>query len=322
MSMTTPSPVSRPRRPLPQSASSGPPDETTGQTHDRTLAVSASGKADHTDRQPVRRETLPRRAATIRRALLFLLAGSPLLLAVADRVNGLTERPKPFSDRPALAFDQYLVNLGEVPVGPQHFAHFSFCNQSDRVVRVTALKPSCGCLSPRLEKREYQPGESGFFFLRVQTANEEPGPKRYECRVLYEDPQPREVVVRFKLVLPERTVTVRPRSLILYPLSDRPIVKDLIVTDSRPHPLTVVSADCTLSIVSVEVVPPDSSKPAPREQRVVVRTEKVPPGRHRGVINLVTDDPKFARIRVPIWIERPASTGKASLAGAQPPSRN
>ncbi|HID24543.1 MAG TPA: DUF1573 domain-containing protein, partial [Planctomycetaceae bacterium] len=264
----TPPPVVRMRASLPQSASTASPDEATKPTSGRTLAVPATGQIDPTDRPPVRRKNLRARAASVRRTLLLLVAGSPLLLAVAGRVSGLTQRAKPASDRPGLVFDQYLVNLGEVPVGPQHFAYFSFRNRSDRVVRIKALKPSCGCLSPRLEKREYQPGESGFFFLRVQTANEKPGQKRYECRVLYDDPHPREVVVRFKLVLPERTVTVRPRSLVLYALSDHPIVKDLIVTDSRPHPLTVISAESTLGIVSVEVLPPDPDKSLPRKQRV------------------------------------------------------
>ncbi len=247
---------------------------------------------------------LVRSARRANRLALVLVALTPFGLSLWHAAPP-TGRPK--TERPlrSLVFEQYLVNLGPVPVRPEHYARFAFFNASDRVVKVKKLEPSCGCLSPRLDKKVYEPGEWGFFFLRVRTANEAPGPKRYTCRVLYEDPEPHEVEVTFKLVLPEQSVTVRPRSLIVYTFSDQPVSKELVVTDVRPRPLRVVDARCTLPFVSVRVQPVKRSADGGQVQKVVVRTESVPVGQHRGVVVLTTDDPDFPRIVVPLWVERP-----------------
>jgi len=45
-------------------------------------------------------------------------------------------------------------------------ATFEFVNNSGGVIRITDIKPGCGCTVPTLEKREYAAGESGQFTVR------------------------------------------------------------------------------------------------------------------------------------------------------------
>ena len=85
--------------------------------------------------------------------------------------------------RPALVFDQYLIDLGAIKPTKYAYATFAFANSGKETVRVKDLQPSCGCLSPRLEKREYQPGEQGQFLVRIMVPNEAPGPKEYTIGV-------------------------------------------------------------------------------------------------------------------------------------------
>jgi len=198
---------------------------------------------------------------------------------------------------------------------------FAFVNRGDHPVEIKELKPSCGCLNPRLAKRHYEPGESGEFSLRIQTANEEPGQKEYYCQVVYEDPQPREVEVTFKITLPERTVTVRPRSLIFYSPGDALITKAIVITDNRERQLTLIGAECSLAFVTVTCEQAVRVEAGRRLHSVIVKTKHVPLGRHRGLIRIRTDDPDFPRIEVPLWVERvesPESDHKVSLDPSRP----
>src|SRR5262249_37660976 len=110
----------------------------------------------------------------------------PFFLALAAQAIG--PRPAPMAAlpvRPALAFNQYLVDLGEVPPREEVDAHFDFANRGAATVKIDQLVPSCGCLQPQLKKMVYEPGESGRFVVRVQTANEQAGQKEYHIGVKY-----------------------------------------------------------------------------------------------------------------------------------------
>src|SRR4029077_20650754 len=102
-------------------------------------------------------------------------------------------------------------SLGPVAPSEEVFAHFDFINRGQSAVTITALVPSCGCLQPQMNKKVYQPGTSGNFLVRVQTANENPGLKEYHVAIRYMDPEPREADVVFRVVLPDNQVFVRPR---------------------------------------------------------------------------------------------------------------
>ena len=139
-----------------------------------------------------------------------LLALLPVATAVGFDTAG--PRPQPIAlgsnHRPGLAFDQYLVNLGQVPAQAEHRAFFAFTNTGSTPVRVTALHPSCGCLDPKLPKATWEPGERAVFSLRILATREPPGPKEYTVRVEYDDGKPRETLLRLKVMI--RVVWWRP----------------------------------------------------------------------------------------------------------------
>src|SRR5215471_10682065 len=90
----------------------------------------------------------------------------PFLLAVAAHISGPHARPvAAAAPRPALAFDQYLIDKGMIPPSEEAFAYFDFTNRGRAPVEIIQLVPSCGCLQPQLKKKLYQAGESGFFVV-------------------------------------------------------------------------------------------------------------------------------------------------------------
>jgi hypothetical protein len=253
------------------------------------------------------RLTLVRRLPAIGMAL-------PFLLAVAAHIAA--PRPRPLAaapDRPALAFNQYLIDKGEVLPSQEVRVRFEFTNRGPAPVRVTQLVPSCGCLQPRLKKRTYQPGESGSFDLHVQTANQNAGFKEYTVAVKYADPESREATVTFRTVLPENQVFVTPRALTFYEFSDDALAagvlpKTIEITDrrgrGRGRHLNITSVECTPRIAEVEVEETDVDEEGYWHGRLKVTIPGQLPSRQvQAVIHIATDDPEYRQLRVPLILQ-------------------
>ena len=233
----------------------------------------------------------------------------------AHAVGPRPQRPAPREKPPALVFDQYLVHLGEVEPTPIVRAWYRFTNHGQQPVRIEELKPSCGCLQPRLEKRVYKPGESGMFFVRVETAGEDPGQKEYFINVRYTDPKPRNTELTFRFTLPERKIVVQPRALIFYQFGRKRTTHEIVVTDyRRPSSLQVLAADCRSPLVTAKVGAPELDSAGNRQVRIAVSvSENVSAGRQQTVLTLETNDRQFPRIHVPLMI-----VGRAPPVSAVP----
>ena len=241
------------------------------------------------------------------RNLLYAAVLLPFVCAVVAHAMGPTPQQPDAGEEPAgLVFEQYLVDLGEVPPIPILKGRFRFTNRSDHKITITELKPSCGCLNPRLAKRVYEPGESGEFFVRVETAGEKSGQKEYYVDVLYEDSQSRQVQLGFDFVLPIRKVVVHPRALIFYQLGHDATTREINVSDYRDAEMNVLEATCKSPYVSVVIEPAKSMSAGYRTTKVVVTVAgSIPPGKHQTILNLNTDDPTYPVLRVPLWIQGP-----------------
>lgn len=253
----------------------------------------------------------------------------PFFLALLAQIAG--PRPGPVAAapaRPALAFHQYLVDLGPVTASENVLAHFDFTNRGSQDVEVTELVASCGCLQPHLKKKAYKPGESGFFTLKIQTANQAAGQKEYTVAVKYNDPAPQEAMVVLRVMLPDDQVLVRPIALFFYQLGDafqagdgQPedesaslaklgiVPQDFEVTDRRSKHLSIKRVECSHPDVRVERQADDVDEAGTWHGRFRVSIEKgLPPGRHQEIVRIITDDPddRYRVLRVPLYMDGPA----------------
>ena len=219
------------------------------------------------------------------------------------------QAPKVGEEPAGLVFEQYLVDLGEVPPIPMLEGRFRFTNRSDRTITITDLKPSCGCLNPRLPKRVYEPGESDEFFVRVETAGEKSGQKEYYVDVMYEDSKSRQVQLGFDFVLPERKVVVHPRALIFYQLGRDATTREIDISDYRDAEMNVLEGTCKSPYVTVVIEPAKAMSAGYRTTKVEVTVSgSIPPGKHQTMLNLKTDDLTYPVLRVPLWIQGPDRT--------------
>lgn len=240
---------------------------------------------------------------SIGRLLLIAVASLPFLASLG--FCAIERKASPLCDsieHPALVFDQYLVNLGEIHNTAKVEAHFRFKNCGSFPLRITNVSPSCMCLAPQIEKRAYAPGEISDFTLKVLTTHQTPGPHEYLVTLQYEDPKPREVTVTFKLII-RREVTLSPRQLIVYQNGISETEQKVVLTDMRPKPFIVTSATCTSPLVRVELRKPVDDPEGGRETTVVIHVAaQVPAAGEDCSVYLTTDDPHYPRIPVPLRI--------------------
>lgn len=264
-----------------------------------------------------------RRGRLARRMSATVIA-VPVVWAVIAHALGSVPRPTAAAPRrPALAFMQHLVDLGHVTPSEEVFANFEFTNRSDRMVTIRKLVPSCGCLQPELRKWVYYPGESGHFLLRVQTANQVAGAKEYDVAVQYEDPEPQETKVVFRVHLPENQVFIRPRALELTLLgASTPTVRDVEIIDRRPEPLTIAKVDCTRShVVTLSPVTTVVDELGHTRFRFQVTIPgDLPEGHVEAMLRVWTRDPSYRVLRVPLRIhtEKPGAVAEKTRTIVDP----
>ena len=226
-------------------------------------------------------------------------------------------------DRPALAFDQYMINFGQPQPRAIHEAQFHFENHSSRPVKITGVKPSCGCLTPKLvgfntqrkheERTEFAPGEHGVLAMGIRPAKEQPGEKSYSVAVSYDDGQPRTETLEFRITLPKKKLTVEPNELYFYQLSGEPDSRVVMVRDFRDQPARVLSVEAVTAGKAAEAKPLAGvtvelgaiTKGADGEATWPIQVSISPdlaPGRMDGWLVISTDDPEAPRIKIPILL--------------------
>lgn len=256
----------------------------------------------------------PTRRFTLHGVLAILLVAIPAGATIAATLTG--PKASPVADIPeqrGLSFYQYLVDLGNVRPTDEVSARYTFVNSGKAPITIEKLSPSCGCLQPKLWKNieTYAPGEQGFFTVRVQTANEKPGPREYTIRVKYKDPEPREELLTFRVKLPDNMVTIRPRALIAQQRDGKPTTFEATITDRRDRKLELVNVVTSSDFVTAELGSTSINKFGHQESTVRVTVAgKVPSRAFNAIVTVATNDPSYPFLKVPLLIQGPTTTAK------------
>lgn len=219
--------------------------------------------------------------------------------------------PTPLSitvpDRPSLAFRQYAVDLGPIQAVPEARATFVFTNRGNSPVDITEVAPSCSCLVSRLDQKHFEPGEDGRLVLRIQPMKEPAGAKELFADVSYNDPEPRQVRLTFKLEIPERQMTVSPPALMVFhPEGSDSTDATFTVTDGRKKPFEITEVEATSELVS-SVIGERSVLPSGEwTQTVKVNIPgTLPAGKHSVMLRIRTSAADYPEIRVPLSLQGP-----------------
>ncbi len=216
---------------------------------------------------------------------LSVLCG--LLLASAARAG--LECPEP------------MVQAGAVRSGTPLTHAFRLVNRGPHPTEITDVRPSCGCLAPRLERRRLEPGGESTLHVAVNTLTQAAGAHTWPVRILYqEEGQGGELAV----VLGARIVSeiaVEPPALTL--TTEGAIAHEVILTDRRPRPLKITSVQ--LTDAHLRAAAGNAFTESAGRRACAVRVEvpaDFPEGRHDDVLRILTDDPTYPELDVPVTV--------------------
>ena len=286
----------------------------------------------------------PQSQRSWRQLVLPAAATLPFLFSLVFHAVGPREQKVAAGEsRPALAFNQYTVDLGKL--APQRYATawFSFENRSDQAVTIKDIEPSCGCVMPTVfaagtlqaameankplstsqKKHVFQPGESGEFVMQIDTTKSDPGEKEYWVKMHYEDSKPRQAEVTFRADFPSQHVIVRPPSKAYFQSNGKPTKDQVFVYDTREKPLNVTRVECTSKYI--QATAGEAKDDGYGNWRIPVELNvagDVPSGREDARLKIYTDDPDYAELTVPIFLDGPISplrlAGHEEEAKAEP----
>jgi hypothetical protein len=161
-----------------------------------------------------------------------------LLLALATPVYGQFKWENPEQSFTAKPLDKVIV------------AKFRFTNVGTTSLKITDLRPSCGCTTAYLEKKEYAPGESGEieakFKFDGRLGHQE---KWIVVTTDWVPPQP--TILRFAVNIPE-AITIQPE-LVLWRVGDQLKAKTVRIEVPDEIPAKVVSVQADNAAVKLEL---------------------------------------------------------------------
>jgi hypothetical protein len=221
------------------------------------------------------------------RRQFFLSSAVALALAGAARADLYCAQP---------AYD-----AGAVKSGARLAHRFALVNRGPEPVEVVELKPSCGCLTPTLEPRRFQPGDAGSLLLEVNTLASERGPTawRVVLRCRCGDRVEELPLTATATVTPE--LTMDPASLTLY--TDAAIKRDITLIDARPTPLTVTKVEPTSPQVKATCDPAHHDAAGRWAYALHLEvTDDYPEGRRDEALKVYTTDPDYPELTVPFTV--------------------
>jgi len=191
-----------------------------------------------------------------------------------------------------LRVDSPSLDAGEVKIGPALTRRFAFVNAGTRPLTITELKASCGCMTPTLAHRTYQPGERGEISFEVNTLSQPAGPHRWTLTVGYrcgEQTTTTTFEITARLI---QEIEVTPAALAFQGVGSAVVT----VRDRRERSLALQGAHASLPFL-IATVEKDSTI------RVAVASD-CPEGRHAAAVTIETDDPYYREIKLPVAIVR------------------
>ncbi len=221
------------------------------------------------------------------------------------------------------------VEKGEVRSGVPLSHRFVFVNRGRETVEVTDVRPSCGCLAPKLEQRRFRPGESGTLLLEVNTLTQPAGANSWRTTIHYKTDGVEHELPLYVCARVVMEISVEPPSLAIY--TDTSISHEITVIDRRTEPLIVraVSASSPHVRARLGELRRNDAGQWLRSIQVEVLAD-CPEGHHNESLCICTSDPTYPELKVPFTIVKrprqqvsaaPSSILLSEAAGQPLPAR-
>ena len=99
------------------------------------------------------------------------------------------------SESATLTFTEKAHEFGTIKQGDVVKHTFKYRNNSEEPIKITNVKPSCGCTVPSFSRDEIKPGETGEIFVKFNSAGKM-GKQRKSITVMLDKEGARPIILR------------------------------------------------------------------------------------------------------------------------------
>jgi hypothetical protein len=193
------------------------------------------------------------------------------------------------------------LDAGTVKSGAPLVHEFAFTNCGTESIEIIDIQSSCGCAKPKLQTRLYKPGEGDKLHVEVNTLTQGSGPHSWRTVVRYREGDAiRETdIILSGTVVAE--IAVEPPQLSVF--ADQAVAHELHVIDWRSKPFAITAVQTTSPKLTARVIGETRD-----DQGRLTRTIRLdlandfPDGRREETLTIITDDPLYRELRVPIVV--------------------
>ncbi|MBC8218743.1 MAG: DUF1573 domain-containing protein [Planctomycetes bacterium] len=178
---------------------------------------------------------------------------------VPDKPKPVPNKPKPApkvdpnTPGPKIEFDKLIHDLGSVDPGSNNVCEFPFKNVGDALLKIISVKPGCQCTQYTLEKKEYEPGESGTLKFKYHAALQA-GPINRPIPVTTNDPVQPITTLTIKGRIVEQ-VGYEPKKLNLLLKSDDQTLPTITLTSLDGKPFAIKGFKSSVNAISAKFDP-------------------------------------------------------------------
>jgi hypothetical protein len=186
-----------------------------------------------------------------------------------------------------LKWDKTQVELHPELSAATAVATFGFQNAGDKPVKITSVRPSCGCTTTTLAKNEFAPGEKGEIVATFKIG-ERSGTQLKTIGVDTDDPAVHTVVLTLKAIIPKLLEiepaflywapgeALNPKTITVKVGAEFPVTK-LLVTASDPNVEATASTSGDPKQFQISVQPKESGHPISVALKIQPDFPKDPP---------------------------------------------
>ena len=197
--------------------------------------------------------------------IALLLAGCPKRRALAEKpsvkaptvpvaaqapVADSNTEPNTPAGKPQITFENAVHNFGTVSPSSVNACEFKFKNTGTGLLKILDVHAPCGCTTPKLEKKEFPPGQSGNISVKYRA----PNAARFDTKQVYVTtniPENPKVAMTIKANIVAQ-VSAEPDKLELSLRQPNAACPNLIIASNDRKPFSIKKIESTGDCIAVD----------------------------------------------------------------------